>query len=269
MSQHTFVVPFSSLRGLLPRDGERQVVWNGTMNKWKQNRIPFERHETAEIAFGRAIRAQQKHRKSEKSLAPGISAQVGRIHIRGGWAVHKDVPVHNDYFDGTFRGDVFVSVRNGHIDTDLQNFHFDWNASLAAKIIDFTGVIRNIVIGIIRSRVRNVIAARLREEVQAAVADLIRRVPQAEVALDALTVVVLKDALAVTISYEEKAAPLTVITGGRRTMESIAASGVAAKATKKAATKRASATSSAAKVAVPRRTTKAAGAARKVAVRRT
>ncbi len=209
MPQHTFRIPFSHFRAFLPADGARQVVWNGTMNKWKQNSMPFERHETAEVAFGRAIRAQQKHRRGEKALSPGVEALPGRIHVRGGWAVHKDIPSHNDYFDGTFRADIFISVRNGHVDTELQNFHFDWNASLAAKIIDFTGMIRNIIIGMIRSQVRNHLAQRLRDEVQKAVAQLMTRVPQAQVALDALNIEIEKDRLAVTIQYDEK--PLAVV----------------------------------------------------------
>ena len=203
MPQHTFQIPFSHFRALLPADGVRQVVWNGTMNRWKQNHTPFERHETAEVAFGRAIRAQDKHRKNERSLSPGIAAHPGRIHVRGGWAVHKDIPVHNDYFDGTFSGDIFVSVRNGHIDTDLQNFNFTWNASLAARIIDFTGMLRNIVIGMIRAQVRNVVAARLRQEVQKAVKALVRKHPQAQVALDAASIEIGKDSISVTLQYEE------------------------------------------------------------------
>ncbi|MCD9026661.1 hypothetical protein LDO26_00335 [Luteimonas sp. BDR2-5] len=210
MPQHTFQIPFSHFRAFLPADGLRQVVWNGTMNRWKQNKSPFERHETAEVAFGRAIRAQAKHRKNERSLSPGIAAHPGRIHVRGGWAVHKDVPVHNDYFDGTFSGDIFVSVRNGHIDTDLQNFNFTWNASLAAKIVDFTGTLRNIVIGMIRAQVRNELAARLRVEVQKAVAELLRRHPQAQVALDATSIEIRKDTIVVTVQYEEL--PKTLVT---------------------------------------------------------
>jgi len=211
MPQQTVQIPFAHFRAFLPADGVRQVVWNGTMNKWKQNKEPFERHETAEVAFGRGIRAQKKHRKEERSLSPGVSAHAGRIHVRGGWAVHKDVPVHNDYFDGLFHADIFVLVRNGHIDTDLQNFNFTWNASLAAKVIDFTGMLRNIVIGMIRSQVRNQLATRLRAEVQKAVDDLLRRYPQAQVALDATSVEIREDAIAVTVHYVQKVKPATQV----------------------------------------------------------
>lgn len=201
MATETFRIPFSTFRAFLPVEGERMVVWNGTMNKWPKNKSDFERNETAEVAFGRAIRAQQKHRSGEKSMSPAFEALPGRIHVRGGWAVHKDIPVHNDYFDGTFRADIFVVVRNGHVDTDVQNFNFNWNGSLAAKIIDFTGVIRNIIIGIIRSRVRNQIAQRVRDEVQKEVAKLLKRFPQAQILLPALSVEVEKDQLAITIEY--------------------------------------------------------------------
>ncbi|MDR6991034.1 hypothetical protein [Luteimonas sp. 3794] len=200
----------------------RQVVWNGTMNKWKQNKEAFERHETAEVAFGRGIRAQKKHRRDEKSLSPGVTAHAGRIHVRGGWAVHKDVPVHNDYFDGLFHADIFVLVRNGHIDTDLQNFNFTWNASPAAKVIDFTGMLRNIVIGMIRSQVRHELATRLRAEVQNAVADLLRRYPQAQVALESTSIEIREDAIAVTVHYVQKV---------RSVAQSVTALGTAAKRT--------------------------------------
>ncbi|MDA3874172.1 MAG: hypothetical protein PF795_09445 [Kiritimatiellae bacterium] len=201
MKTKTFKIPFEHIRAFLPPDGQREVIWHGTMNKWKKNRDSFERHETAEIAFGRAIRAKKGDRKSEESLSPGISTENGYIRLQGGWAAHKAVSRHPDYFDGNFWGDVHLIVKNGHVDSDLTNFNFTWRASFVVKIVDFTGIIRNIIIGIIRSKVRNVLLSKLREEIDKKIEELMKQFPNAEILRDKLKIVIKKNAIEISISY--------------------------------------------------------------------
>jgi hypothetical protein len=89
------------VRGFLPQDGE---VLTHVLKRdvWPQNTDPFERHETVEISFGKAIRAQKGHRRNEATMSPGVQFKEGGFLLQGGWRAHKQVAVHNDYFDGTF-----------------------------------------------------------------------------------------------------------------------------------------------------------------------
>lgn len=204
MKNHVITIPFSQLRSFLPADGTRLVVWNGTKNKWPKNSDPFMRHETAEIAFGRAIRAQFKHRPGEKSMAPGISCQLGHIRVRGGWAAHVAVPVHNDFFDGKFEGNLFASVVRGEVRCELRDFNFDWNASFVAKLVDFTGKIRKVIIDIIKDKVQAKLNAELKKKVDQVISVLLKRVPGAQLVKSRTSVMLMPDRVMVVVHYEQR-----------------------------------------------------------------
>lgn len=206
MKTHVVKIPFSRVRPLLPADGQRIVVWQGAM-RWPRNSTPFERHETLEIAFGRAIRAQAKHRDEEKSRLPGFAASYGYMQVRGGWALHKDVAVHNDYFDGTFDAAVQVAVSAGRIRCKLLSLSLDWNASLAARLLDVTGLIRRFIIDIVERKATDM----LNQQIDAAIAQVARelqqRLPGASAIAKGVTLAVLPGEIMLAMQYEEKAAP--------------------------------------------------------------
>ncbi len=56
------------------------------------------------------------------------------VAIAGGWRVHKAVPGHNDYFDGTFRGRIYLGTEKGRLKMTLSHFNVDWNESLEYKL---------------------------------------------------------------------------------------------------------------------------------------
>lgn len=205
MEHTTFHIPFGVLRGLLPPDGERMVVWNGHMNQWTQNRKPFERHETAEIAFGRAIRAQQKHRDNERSMSPGITCTHGSLQLRGGWAAHKAVDVHNDYFDGEFNASVTLSMVDGQVVSDVSVPRLTWNESFVGQLGNLVGNIANKMVEKIRVQLEAGLQARLQELIAGKIDELLQSVPQATIAREHVSIELLPDQVAVTISYEKPA----------------------------------------------------------------
>lgn len=239
MKTHVVTIPFPQLKPLLPKDGERIVVWQGA-TKWPGNSTPFERKETLEIAFGKAIRAQAKHRKGETWCRPGFSAGLGVLDIRGGFAAHKQVPVHNDYFDGTFHATVQASVSAGRVRCKVLGLSLHWNASLAARLLDVTGLIRRFLLDIVEQKV----VAMLNQRIEAAIVqvsdELQRRMPGATAITRAITLVVLPGQLMLSIQYEEKAAPKRFVAVARKVStvarKRAASAGVAAKTRASAAT---------------------------------
>jgi hypothetical protein len=141
------VVPKELVRGFFPQDGE---VLTHVIKKdvWAQNKDPFERHETLELSFGRAIRARADDRKNEQSMSPGIQFEDGRFLLQGGWRLHKQVPKHPDYFDGTFRAQVVPVIVGGqtyfHATVDLT-----WRRSFLSKIVPVVG---DVVAAVVRSK---------------------------------------------------------------------------------------------------------------------
>lgn len=203
MEHKTFHIPFGVLRGLLPPDGKRLVVWRGRENQWKQNRVPFERHETAEIAFGRAIRAQQKHRDDERSLSPGITCGHGSLQLRGGWAAHKAVDHHNDYFDGEFHASVTLSMRHGEVVADVSVPRLTWNESFVGKLGNLMGNIADNMVETFRQQMEADLKARLQALIGEKMDEVLGAVPGAKVAREHVSIDLLPDQVALTIRYEK------------------------------------------------------------------
>ena len=215
MKTHVINLPFSQLAPLLPNDGQRIQVWRGGQ-KWPGNATPFERHETLEIAFGKAIRAQASDRAGEKWRKPGFAASIGYLQIRGGWAAHKQVPIHNDYFDGKFDAAVQIAVSAGRIRCKVLSLSLTWNASLAARLLDVTGLIRRYILDIVEQKV----IAMLNKEIQAAITqvtrELQRQLPGATVVSKGLSLAVMPGKLMLILQYEEKNPPARVIATRKR-----------------------------------------------------
>lgn len=209
MEKKTFNVPFGVLRGLLPPDGERIVVWHGRMNQWKQNRTPFERHETAEIAFGRAIRAQRKHRDNERSMSPGIVCGTGSIQLRGGWAAHKAVDHHNDYFDGEFNATVTLAVNDGRVSSSVSVPRLTWNESFVGKLGNLVGDIANKMVEKFRQQLENGLQRKLEAVINEKIEEVLQQVPQAKVLRQHLSIALLPDTVAITVAYQK---PRLVVT---------------------------------------------------------
>ncbi len=205
MEHTTFHVPFGVLRGLLPPDGERIVVWHGRKNQWTQNRAPFERHETAEIAFGRAIRAQQKHRDNERSMSPGITSTHGSLQLRGGWAAHKAVDNHNDYFDGEFHASVTLAMVDGQVASSVSVPRLTWNESFVGSLGNLIGNIADKMVEKIRVQLEAGLQGQLQAMIAAKMDELLQSVPGAQIARDHVSIALLPDQVAVTISYEKPA----------------------------------------------------------------
>lgn len=203
MESMTFHIPFNVLRGLLPPDGQRILVWNGRMNQWRQNRSPFERHETAEIAFGRAIRAQKKHRDNERSMSPGITCGNGSIQLRGGWAAHKAVDHHNDYFDGEFNANVTLAMNNGQISSSVSLPRLTWNESFVGKLGNLLGDIANKMVEKIRTQLESGLQQKLESMITEKIDEVLRQVPQAEVARQHVSMALLPDTVVLTVSYKK------------------------------------------------------------------
>lgn len=146
-------IPFPIIRLLLPPDGkppkhpndrpihaQNTIAFSiGKADKWPKGKDRFHRDELVEIAFGYILRAKNKDREdrrnAERPWGPGIYLHGGRIHFRGGWRVHKDVrgagPFGiDDFYDGTFRGQIVLSVNNGLLTVRADNVNVDWNGGV-------------------------------------------------------------------------------------------------------------------------------------------
>lgn len=210
MEKKTFHIPFGVLRGLLPPDGERIVVWHGRMHQWPQNSKPFERHETAEIAFGRAIRAQQKHRDNERSMSPGIRCGNGSIQLRGGWAAHKAVDHHNDYFDGEFNATVTLAMTDGRVSSNVSLPRLSWNESFVGKLGNLVGDIADKMVEKFRQQLEQGLQRRLEATIEEKIGEVLQQVPQANVLRHHLSIALLPDTVAITVAYDK---PRLIMTG--------------------------------------------------------
>ncbi|TDK27147.1 hypothetical protein E2F46_02735 [Luteimonas aestuarii] len=202
MKTTRLTVPFAHFRAFLPADGVRIEVWRGR-KRWPKNKTAFMQYETAEISFGRAIRAQEDHRDRERSLSPGILCHPGSIEVRGGWAAHKHVPVHNDFFDGEFNAHLLLSMDRGRLQCEMRDLRMTWNASFVAKLVDFTGLVRAHVIRLVQADVQDRINAEITRQIDAAMKDLTRRVPQAQVAKDRTSIALHADAMEIILHYQQ------------------------------------------------------------------
>ncbi|MFQ5674700.1 MAG: hypothetical protein ACE5G1_02290 [bacterium] len=134
-------IPFPILRLLLPADGElipiRPNKWK--KNKWQENKDkgPFFTDEMVELTFGRKIRAKEGDRKKEIWWKPGIQDKGTHVALRGGWRVHKSVPMHEDFFDGRFTARMTLALTDGLIVPKVAKLDFVWNKSVAGSILDF------------------------------------------------------------------------------------------------------------------------------------
>lgn len=215
MKSHVINIPFAQLAPLLPEDGERFTVWQGE-KRWPRNASPFERHETLEIAFGKAIRAQADHRAGEKWRKPGFAASMGYLQVRGGWAAHKHVPIHNDYFDGTFDASVQVAVSAGRIRCKVLSLSLTWNASLAARLLDVNGLVRRFILDIVERKVVAMLSSRIDAAITQLTRDLQRQLPGASLLRKGISLAVLPGKLMLMLQYEEKPAPGRVVVARRK-----------------------------------------------------
>jgi hypothetical protein len=125
-------LPADKVRLFLPGDGH---VFSETItpNVWTDHNDPFERHETIEVAFGRALRAQQDDRKHEYLMIPGIAFKEGFLAVQGGWRAKKKTDWHRDYYDGTFEGQVVMAFARGaaHVESNVE---LKWNGDFTLLI---------------------------------------------------------------------------------------------------------------------------------------
>ena len=137
MSEARIVIPFSALRLLLPQDGEVEG-FNLKENRWPKNanKGPFEQHERVEFAFGRILRAKQGDRKHERPDPPGMIDRGSHVGFRGGWRVHKEIPVLDDYFDGTFSGKLTLTPSGDVITARTSDFRLEWIGGLVEAVAE-------------------------------------------------------------------------------------------------------------------------------------
>lgn len=128
-------VPFSVIRLLLPADGE-VTMQTLKKNKWKDEKEPFFRDECIEFAFGKKLRAKTEDRDKERWWKPGVVDHGDKVSVKGGWRVHKQIPAHSDYFDGTFQADMTPTIEDGQLVPKISNLNIEWNKSVAGKILD-------------------------------------------------------------------------------------------------------------------------------------
>jgi hypothetical protein len=134
------------VRALLPADGE-VVTEVLKEDVWTKNKQPFFRHETFEFALGKGIRAKTDDRKNERSLTPSVTFNSGFLSLKGGWRLHKRVPIHDDLFDGTVDGSAVIAYAGGESSVD-SSFMVDWNESMAARALLGVGdIVEAILVG--------------------------------------------------------------------------------------------------------------------------
>ena len=150
-------VPFPIIRTFLPTDGERLSFLIGSANKWPKNPTPFLRDETMEIAFGLAIRSNPDDRHDQQVMSPGISCVQDVLVIQGGWAAHKDVTFHDDFFDGTFSCNVYFVINSGHVLCELRDFNLTWRADWFTNVTGLSGIITDFA----KSKVQNEIQKKI------------------------------------------------------------------------------------------------------------
>lgn len=196
----TYRMPFSHFRAFLPADGNRVVVWKGVQNKWPQNKDNFERHETAEISFGKGIRAKQRHRGNETSLSPGITAENGYIHLQGGWALHKAVKWYDDYYDGEFQGDVFFSIKDGKVQSNVRNFRFSWNESFIIRFLPLQSLLQKHILIFLAQKMQTTLNSKLNDFINEKLRQLIIENPEVIGKMSQISLKIEKDSVAITIN---------------------------------------------------------------------
>ncbi|MDR4498967.1 MAG: hypothetical protein MRK02_13775 [Candidatus Scalindua sp.] len=149
-------IPFRVIRALLPQDGN-VISHTVRKNVWTQNQVPFFRNETVEFSFGRGIRANIGDRKNERWLGEGIVIRNGYLELNAGWRAHIQVPVHDDFFDGTIRARLALLVDYGRIHVAVDNIELSWNSSFGADLV--TGLTFGTV------NVKQIVEKKLREEI--------------------------------------------------------------------------------------------------------
>lgn len=194
-------IPFEHVRAFAPAEGEPFVVWTGKRNKWPDNRDRFMRHETIEAAIGRGIRAERENRRDEVSMSPGLRCRDGYIHVRGGWRAHKAVRAHNDFFDGRFSFKLIPSLQDNRLELTVSDLDLTWNANLAARIVDFLGVIRRAIIKAFTKSVAREIEDRLERIIEERIEELIRQRPEIGYLLEVKSIRLLRNAVVVTLEF--------------------------------------------------------------------
>ncbi len=130
----TIEIPFPILRLFLPADGEvtTHVL---KADKWRNEETPFFRHECVEFAFGKKLRAKMEDRNKESWWKPGLVDIGDKVTVQGGWRVHKQIPAHSDYFDGTFQTNLTIATEQGLLTPKISKLDIEWNKSSAGKIL--------------------------------------------------------------------------------------------------------------------------------------
>jgi hypothetical protein len=170
------ILPKSAVRALLPADGAvfHQVI---KANVWPENKQkgPFFQHEAAEFALGLGLRAKEGDRRKERPMLPGVTFNQGWLGLQGGWRAHKKVDIHNDFFDGTLRGQVYLGYAGGETFVDAQ-VQVDWNESLLSRVLFPVSMI---VVPFIEAKAENTIESKVRAELPAkmdgAISDFLRK----------------------------------------------------------------------------------------------
>lgn len=130
----TIEIPFPILRLLLPADGE-VTTHILKADKWRNEETPFFRHEAVEFSFGKKLRAKMEDRIKEGWWKPGLVDKGNNVAVKGGWRVHKQVPAHSDYFDGTFQTNLTIAIEQGQLTPKISKLDIEWNKSTAGKIL--------------------------------------------------------------------------------------------------------------------------------------
>lgn len=168
-----FTIPSTLVRGFLPADGE---ILSEVMkeNVWPDERGAFFKNEMAEFTLGRAIRAQRSDRAAEKSLSPSVLFRDGHLAFRAGWRVHKKIPIHNDFFDGTANGKLIIAYAAGTTVFDA-SLAIDWNESMiSSALLDLGDAIEDAITGKIAITLENEIEKKVPKEVSNRVDELLK-----------------------------------------------------------------------------------------------
>jgi hypothetical protein len=111
------------------------VAWEGKRNIAPNAADPFLKHELAQLALGKTIRANPEEQGLVKSIPAAFTARDGYLHMNFGWRLHKAGLFSPKFADGTLDCDAYLAVEGGEPKVNVTHTKLHYNAQGFQKVL--------------------------------------------------------------------------------------------------------------------------------------